>query len=182
MFVCPNCLLLVVNSHHSSHEVKCSHSFKVPIVVAPSTSSDAVIDPPWSLPSLEEVFHIRCNTIRYIPSRDRQAFAQVLSSNLSSVIHENTEQAWLKLFMLPKCVLSPKRRGRRHKAISVSQLCNMWSRGEFKTLWKHVHSHSSSHSLHQQCNTSSDNKVYTAVSLARDGLFSKACQVLLLEE
>ena len=42
--------------------------------------------------------------IRHIPTRDKQAFAQVLSSTLMAIMHENTEQAWLRLLMLPKCV------------------------------------------------------------------------------
>ena len=106
LFVCPNCLLLVANSHHSSHQRKCSHSFN-----APASCSDEVMDPPWSLPTLADVFQAKCNTIRHIPSRDKQAFAQVLSSTLMAVVHENSEQAWLRLLMLPKCVLfSPKRR------------------------------------------------------------------------
>ena len=101
LFICPYCLLLVANSHHSSHQRKCSHSFNVP-----ASCFDEAIDPPLSLPSLTDVFQAKCNTIRHIPSRDKQAFAQVLSSTLMAVVHENSELAWLKLLMLPKSVPS----------------------------------------------------------------------------
>ena len=112
LFICPNCLLLVANSHHSSHQQKCSHSFNVP-----ASCFDEAIDPPLSLPSLTDVFQAKCNTIRHIPSRDKQAFAQVLSSTLMAVVHENSEQAWLKLLMLPKSVLfPPKQRGQSSQA------------------------------------------------------------------
>ena len=97
---------------------------------------------------------------------------------LSSVVHENSEQAWLKLLMLPKSVLfSPKRRGRHHKPISVSQLCNLWSKGELHSLWERMLSQSSSQPVHHM-RAENSNHALIAVSLAREGLLSKACQVL----
>lgn len=98
-----------------------------------------------------------------------------------TIIHENSEQAWLRLLMLPKCVLfSPKQRGCHHKPISVSQFCNMWSKGELISLWDHVLSQSSTQFVHHKQSTSSENSNHAlhSISLAREGLLSKACQVL----
>ena len=37
-------------------------------------------------------------------------------------MHDNSEDAWLKLLMLPKCVLlAPKSAGRHHKPVSISR-------------------------------------------------------------
>eukprot|EP00731_Ephydatia_muelleri_P018626 Em0011g666a len=69
------------------------------------------------------------HTIRHIPLKDRLAFALVLSSALRSAVHDNSEDAGLKLLMLPKCVLlAPKRAGRHHKPVPISRLCAQWSK------------------------------------------------------
>ena len=79
--------------------------------------------------------------------------------------------------MLPKCLLlAPKRGGRHHKPVPISHLCAQWSKGEFSALWNRASSHhSSGPRLTPNHNSSA---VQTAVSLAREGLLSKACQVL----
>ena len=61
--------------------------------------------PEPSLPTFEEVCILNQPTLRFIPSGSRPAFARALSSALRGVIHDNSEDAWLKLFMLLKCVL-----------------------------------------------------------------------------
>jgi hypothetical protein len=43
-----------------------------------------------------------------------------------AVIFENSVSAWLRLFMLPKCVLpSAKRGGRHNKPVPIESLCAM---------------------------------------------------------
>ena len=92
-------------------------------------------------------------------------------------MHNNSEDAWLKVFMLPKCLLlAPKRGGCHHKPVPISHLCAQWSKGEFSALWNRASSHhSSGPRLTPNHNSSA---VQTAVSLAREGLLSKPCQVL----
>ena len=109
--------------------------------------------------------------------KDRLAFALALCSALRSALHDNSEDAWLKVFMLPKCILlAPKRGGRHHKPVPISHLCAQWSKGEFSALWNRAFNHHSS-GPHPTSNHKSST-VQTAVSLAREGLLSKACQVL----
>ena len=106
--VCTNCFCLVAVSRFRSHLDRCStigvsgcRSFphSSPGVSCPSEN------PLPALPTWEEVCELQCPTIRYIPHKARPAVAHVLSDVLRSICFENSEEAWLKLFMLPKCVL-----------------------------------------------------------------------------
>eukprot|EP00731_Ephydatia_muelleri_P036720 Em0311g4a len=66
----------------------------------------------------------------------KPAFAKALSSTLRAVIETNTEQAWLKLLMLPKCVLrSVKRSGNHTQPHPVDTLCRRWLDNEVESLW-----------------------------------------------
>ena len=87
------------------------------------------------IPSLEEVFQLCCPTLRFIPTKSRSVFAQVLSSTLRSVVSKNS--VWFKLFMLPKRLLpSSRRMGRHIMLISVDHLCDLWSKHKLNLLWK----------------------------------------------
>ena len=104
-----------------------------------------VIDSTALLPSFEEVCQLRYSTIHHIPAKARPAFAKILSSPLQDILHTNNEESWLKLFLLPKCVLvSYKRRGRHHKPPSINYLCDLWSKGHLLTLWEHASQQESS--------------------------------------
>ncbi|KAL5477350.1 hypothetical protein EMCRGX_G024140 [Ephydatia muelleri] len=104
-------------------------------------------DPPLnfselSLPTFEDVCLLDHPTLRFIPSKSRPAFAQALSLMLRSVILQNTEEAWFKLFMLPKCVLpSLRRKGLHDKPLPVDTLCNMWSDNNLGALWSANRNH-----------------------------------------
>eukprot|EP00731_Ephydatia_muelleri_P034939 Em0087g8a len=124
------CLRLVAVSHFASHLEKCPTNVSgcrsfLPSSLADSSPSE---NPIHALPSLEVVCELQCPTIRYIPHKARPAFARVLSDVLKSICYENSEEAWLRLFMLPKCVLRASRRGGRLcKHPSIEQLCSLWS-------------------------------------------------------
>ena len=177
LFVCPNCQQLVANSRHSSHLRKCTHATAAPHSL--SLRSDQVADSsPSPLPTFESVCKLPGRTVRHIPLKDRLAFALVLSSALRSAVHDNSEDAGLKLLMLLKCVLlAPKRAGRHHKPVPISHLCAQWSKGEFSALWNRASNHHSPGPMRLTSNHKSSS-VQTAVSLAREGLLSKACQTL----
>ena len=106
VFVCPSCSQLVSNSRQASHLHQCPMRSITPVSLqqpVPTPSSDAS----HNLPTFEEVCQLNHPTLRYIPAKARPAFAKALSSALRDVLLKNTEDAWLKLFMLPKCVLRP---------------------------------------------------------------------------
>ena len=97
---------------------------------------------------------------------------------LSSILHENTEESWKKLFMLPKCLVSsPKRRGRHHKPCSIECLCDQWLKGEYHLLWQPAVSQTAG-KFRQKQQEKNERKVKNSVALARERLLGKACQVL----
>ena len=103
LFVCPNCQQLVANSRHSSHLRKCTHANAAPPSLSPLGVQ--VADPSlFPLPTFESVCNLSGRTVRHIPLKDRLSFALALSSALRSAVHDNSEDAWLTLLMLPKCV------------------------------------------------------------------------------
>ena len=116
--------------------------------------------------------------MRHIPAKDRQAVALVLSSSLRPAAFENTQETWLKVFMLPKCILfAPKRCGGHHKPRPIRDLCDLWSKGHFDVLWNMASNKQSSKRASPLVSRNSG--IQTAISYAREGLFSKACQALL---
>ena len=143
----------------------------------PTSDTIAISDGMWELPTFEEICKFQCRTLHHIPASARPAFAAVLSSALQSVLYDNTEESLIKLFMLPKCILSSsKRRGRHHKPTSIKYLCELWSNENFEVLWQHAIGQVSSQPF-SQCNDHAK-VVCKAISLAREGLFGKACHVL----
>eukprot|EP00731_Ephydatia_muelleri_P009806 Em0005g392a len=77
-------------------------------------------DPPVPLLTFDSVCKLPGRTVRHIPVKDRLAFALALCSALRSALHDNSEDAWLKVFMLPKCLLlAPKHGGRHHKPVPI---------------------------------------------------------------
>ena len=168
LFICPNCLSLVATSHINSHQKKCTHSFEPSIV--PTSDTIAISDRMWELHTFEEICKLQCRTLHHIPASAKPAFAAVLCSALRYVLYDNTEESWIKLFMLPKCILSSsKHRGRHHKPTSIKCLCELWSNENFDVLWQHANGQASSKPF-SKCNDHSK-VVCKAISLAREGLF-----------
>jgi len=124
--ICRHCHQIVANSRLSSHSRKCvgEASATAPMLVHDTPIDAAPLnDNSLSLPTFEEVCHLNLPTLRFIPSKSKPAFARALSSALRCVVQDNTEEAWLKLLMLPKCVLpSLRRQGRHDKPLSVDYL------------------------------------------------------------
>ena len=86
--------------------------------------------------------------------------------------------SWLKLFLLPKCAfVSSKRRGCHQTPMSIGYHCNLWSQGRFDTLWEHATRQATPRDRHPR-QRSARQSIVTAISLAREGLYGKACQAL----
>ena len=114
------------------------------------------------------------------PKKQEPAFARALSETLRAICQLNTEEAWLKLFMLPKCVLRASHRGgSRHKPLSIEELCRQWSDGQSASLWRYASEHARKVKAgKEQHSKETGRKVQLAVSKAREGLLGKACKVL----
>ncbi|KAL5506735.1 hypothetical protein EMCRGX_G008470 [Ephydatia muelleri] len=182
LYKCEQCSQLVAKSHYNSHLQKCTNrdvefsSDNPPSSSGPSSLNSNSGAFTLDLFTFDEVFKLKCATIRHIPAKARPIFARALSAVLKEVINKNTEEAWLKLFMLPKCVLLPsKRKGRHHKNSSIISLCKLWLKGEFQALWRHTANFSAS-------NKSKSSKQFdvlnSAIALAKEGSLGKACKVL----
>ena len=142
------------DSRFGSHSEKCSGSIRGPRTSGVSVASTTTAPgqgisegsaPEASLPSFEAVCHLQCATIRYIPQKARPSFARVLSDSLRSVCVSNSEEAWLKLFMLPKCVLRASLQGgHKHKSHSIEELFRLWSDGHLASLRQYASDHAGS--------------------------------------
>ena len=133
-FICPRCFSIVSNSRQTSHSQRCSQRLEplAPPQLHTPISSQANQD----LPTFEEVCQLNHPTLRFVPAKAKPVFARALSMVLKGVILWNSEEAWLKLFMFPKCVLPPlKRRGNHAPHTSIESLCNMWLQNDLATLW-----------------------------------------------
>ena len=181
LFQCLDCNNLVAESHRSSHQVKCTHIVHVDSESPSSMPCNADSEssfPLESLPTFEDICKLPCPTIHHVPSKARPALARALSTCLRSILHENTEDSWKKLFMLPKCLVSaPKRRGRHHKPCSIERLCDQWLKGEYHLLWQRAASQTNG-KFRQRQQENNERKVKNSVALAREGLLGKACQAL----
>ncbi|KAL5478144.1 hypothetical protein EMCRGX_G025033 [Ephydatia muelleri] len=81
--------------------------------------------------------------------------------------------------MLPKCVLpSAPRRGRRHHPTDINLLCEVWECGQFTSLWVRTKQHVSHHGPWSSPLDEDVKKITEAISLAKDSLLGKACQIL----
>ena len=97
------------------------------------------------------------------------------------MISENTEEAWLKLFMLPKCVLPSTKRGGCHKKLQpIDFLCNLWANNDLTCLWNLAKGRANKLRYAPAKNQNTPGKpVDMAVSFGRCGMLGKACRTLL---
>ena len=128
-----------------------------------------------------EVCQLNHPTLRYIPAKARPAFAKAVSSALRDVLLKSTEDAWLKLFMLPKRVLpSLKHKGSHNPHIAIESLCKMWLNNDLSTLWTMAKCWEN-RSITEEATVGKNYRrvINSAVSLGRSGLTGKACRMLL---
>ena len=91
------------------------------------------------------------------------------------------QEAWIKFLLLPMCCLPlAKRRGRHHKPINITMLSDLWSRGQFGVLWHLTQCHSKLAPSTTTIERALHPRLEYAISLAREGLYLKACQILYL--
>ena len=192
-FICRHCHYIVANSPAGSHSAKCRgpatearvhQALHTHSIVGPGSPSQGINTGPGlanPLPTFEAVCSLKCATIRHIPQKARPSFARILSDTLRSIVLSNSEEAWLKLFMLPKCVLRASHHGGRgHKPHSIEELCRKWSEGHFTALWQYASDHARKPHFNpaNRQTTESDRRVHYAISKARKGLLGKTCKVL----
>eukprot|EP00731_Ephydatia_muelleri_P011201 Em0006g95a len=96
---------LVANTRQASHLQHCPQSLTNQIAhLQSSIAPEPQIN--QNLPTFEEVCQLHHPTLRFVPTKARPAFARALSTALKEVLRHNSEEAWLKLFMLPNTTLN----------------------------------------------------------------------------
>ena len=89
-----------------------------------------------------------------------------------------TAEAWLMLFMLPKCVFPSLKRKCQHSRPTPNEfLCERWSRNKLESLWKQAKENSRSTPTRQDADFKQS--LYSAITLARLDMYGKACRMLL---
>ena len=86
----------------SSHQSRCSGNCVPQSTIGHVTNTTSVQHDATVVPSLEDIYCLKVQTLRHIPSYALPAFACALSAALRCVLHENTLEAWIKLLLLPK--------------------------------------------------------------------------------
>ena len=97
------------------------------------------------LPSLSLIATSRPFTLRHVPKGARNLWSAALSSVLDSIASNPSDTTgWVKLFMLPKCILlSPSEKARfsqfyRDLANTVKSRIRRWNEGDLIGLWSEV--------------------------------------------
>ena len=103
-----------------------------------SSSSNTNVRRPNSpaLPSLDSVFRLRVSTLHHVPKVARDAWGHVFGEAVQAICLDlSSEEAWVKFFMLAKCILAnPPRGGRCHWRDTqkcVQARIAKWRAGEF---------------------------------------------------
>lgn len=154
---------------------------------APQASSAALdaseaedADMRQALPPLQEVMAARVRTLKHIPKKARQQWAQALTQAIALVNETQSAEAWTQLLMLPKTVLlAPPRGGKKHAtqaaAFTLDRLA-CWQAGERATLWEDV---AAKHSKKHQKTETPEDRRKRAEALCREGFDRKACASLI---
>ena len=144
-----------------------------------------------ALPSLDSILSVRTPTLHHVPKGVRDMWATAFCEALTSLAADpHQTDAWCKLFMLPRCLLSsPPRGGRSHwrdTLKTVRTRIQKWRAGNFVELWEEVAS--ANHSLKARLSRSSSSgsspdavlrsNVIRARRAVGDGQYRKALQSL----
>jgi hypothetical protein len=162
------------------HKKKCAKVLSPSSVPSSPDYSDLEDERGEWLPSLHEVFSSYCPTVQYVYKEHRQAWGRVLCAALKVVRIENSVSAWIRLLMLPKCVLATKKRaGVRNRGdnLNITQLCERWEKGELEWLWNRSQRLAPSKSSSLPPNHST-RLLQAAIQHTRHGRLSKACATL----
>jgi len=87
-----------------------------------------------SLPPIHEICELRVPIIKIIPRDYRKVWAQTLEQCLIDISIKKDESCWLKLLILPKCVLVAPKNSKKIKPWLKSRF-ELWKKGEYLELW-----------------------------------------------
>uniref|UniRef100_A0A1X7SS29 Reverse transcriptase domain-containing protein n=1 Tax=Amphimedon queenslandica TaxID=400682 RepID=A0A1X7SS29_AMPQE len=183
---CSSCLPGRSGSCHNGGNVLPDHSRSASPTpcglspVVPSLPAASSLPGPLSLPSLDDICHLRVPVLFHVPKGARNSWSGVLSSAIEMVIARPLDmEVWTKLFMLPKCILflPPFRQRRTEKDLVdiVNERLLDWRSGDYLSLWAQVSSRASAAS---SSTSSTPSNVRRARRATESGLYQKAIQAL----
>ena len=150
----------------------------------PSCSSDGVGS--FTLPSLLSICGLKSPTLFHVPKSARVAWAAILTSSLDLIIASPSDpEAWTKLFMLPKAILSSPPRGVcrswSENARLIKDRIKKWNEGEHLQVWYDRVSELSRQSRHRRHGPPRSPRAFNAARARRfveEGQYRKASQAL----
>ena len=156
--VCTTCLPSRLGGCHNVRPPSCSPVIGPTPVSAPSLSSipSTTVTPPphiihrFFFPSFMGLhIFLRSSSLRHVPKGVRNSLADLLFHVFSAIFHNPSDlDNWLKLFLLPRCILANPPNGdrlgwRKLQEIVTSRI-RKWERGDISELWEEVVSSTSS--------------------------------------
>ena len=131
--ICSNCLGIFATSRYKNHYNRCLGQF-------PREATQPVEPPPdVPLPTFEEVSNCWQPVLQVVPAPARPEWAKVLQKALVAATREPSESNFVKLALLPKCVLPAQiRAGKNRRKPQVAALCREWEAGNWAQLWQNA--------------------------------------------
>ena len=181
-FLCNECGRHYASSKKTSHENQCKgqsvQPASSPHPSEPLGETFYVVHGTNDIPSLDEICTTSISTCKDVPHRCRYLWTKILTTALSSAVHENSVRAWTLLAILPKCVLpAPYRGGRKaHTSYSsyILKRMELWIEGKYATLWSEAIRDNERKRLKQQNNENGEDKSQIRSELlVRQGEYSR---------
>ena len=159
---------------------------RIPASEPGSEAMDTVDSDLPSLPILDQVLSTCGPLVKYVPSKCRCLWAEVILQELGDVLSRNNSHSWTRLFMVAKCCLWQPRRtrgGRKHCRCKnrlptlIAERLNRWKRGEVNSLWEE-YTDSCQERLQRGQPDLDAASARRARRLASEGRYARACKTL----
>ena len=186
-FLCNECGRHYASSKKTSHENQCKgqsvQPASSPHPSEPLGETFYDVHGTNDIPSLDEICTTSISTCKDVPHRCRYLWTKILTTALSSAVHENSVRAWTLLAILPKCVLpAPYRGGRKaHTSYSsyILKRMELWIEGKYATLWSEAIRDNERKRSKQQSNENVEDKSQVRSELlVRQGEYSRGMAAL----
>ena len=140
-----------------------------------------------ALPTLKQILSTSVTTLLHVPKILRAQWKTIFSGLLEDFLQTQTHEAFQKLLLAPKCLLSTLPRAGVNKQLEsvLSSRFRAWQAGEFQRLWSDVLRRTQKRPEKKSWAPSSDSSVETPQSVVHqaeaavaEGAFSKGLTLL----
>lgn len=124
-------------------------------------------------------------TIRQVPKELRSLWTRCLVRTVADTVFHNSEDKWLELLMLSKCVLcNPPRSGKSHKSQRVAftrRRLESWLAGDRVALWDSLPQYTPPRPKRASPQGDQNRRAARCIELCGEGGYSAACKALTKE-